>query len=277
MADFLTIADENDKTAQAVHEALTKKHGTSQTKFVSNRDLVSAPSWKHQIPEKKPSKAVTEIQLQDGTTIFSTEVRVVFNRLLQPPADAFSLFSKRDQNYAQIETQALWISWLYSLPCPVINKINRKGLFPQNRTQAQWLFLASKAGLPTRTYSFTTNQIIPSNSQKQTSNQLQATNAPQTILIENSQKTQKALIVGENILGDFPKEQFKALRKLGKLSECDLLEISFGHFKDNQGKSQNTKWLVCGCDPYPQTTDEDVVSAISKLLEIQIKQPEVTE
>jgi hypothetical protein len=288
MIKFLILAENSDETARRIYNSLRGRHGENLVKFVSGHDLIIAPYWKHQLSGKIESETITQIELSDGTLLDSSEIGIVFNRLEYVPFNSFLWFSNRDQEYAQIETCALWISWISSLPCAVINKITSKGMFAQNRSHAQWLFLASKAGLPTRTYSFNTKQnhlwlkeplaFSRSNTSQEFKSQPLETiqpsaedNAPSCNLEEKNTKTRKVLLVGNAVLGDLEEKHKVPMNRFRELTECDFMEVSFALYSQNKTqKSSTDDWRVCGFNAHPQVTDETSIEAVVSLLESRV-------
>jgi hypothetical protein len=72
----------------------------------------------------------------------------VFNRLYTVPVPHWQSKDQADRDYVQQELIAMFLSWLYALPCPVINRSKPQGLAGQWRSESEWVWLAHQAGLP---------------------------------------------------------------------------------------------------------------------------------
>lgn len=58
----------------------------------------------------------------------------------------------RDHDYITQEFTAFFMSWLYALPGPILNRPTPQGLGGRWRHASEWALLASAAGLPTPPY-----------------------------------------------------------------------------------------------------------------------------
>ena len=119
-----------------------RRHKRQDVKLVSAEEIVYAPRWVHRLAD---SPVESEITLHDGTLIRGPETGVVFNRLQRVDMPQFA---PADREYALMEMHALILSWLLSLPCPVINAPAPQGLAGADRSPLAWQYLAAKAGLP---------------------------------------------------------------------------------------------------------------------------------
>jgi hypothetical protein len=57
----------------------------------------------------------------DGTSLDTSAIRGVVNRMSGAPTDHFSSAEPRERLYAASELQAFLLGWLASLPCPLLN------------------------------------------------------------------------------------------------------------------------------------------------------------
>ena len=121
-----------------------RRHRREDVKLGSAEEIVYAPRWVHRLADPP---AESEITLHDGTQIRGPETGVVFNRL---QCVDMPHFAAADREYALMEMHALILSWLASLPCPVINVPAPQGLAGADRSQLAWQYLAAKAGLPSK-------------------------------------------------------------------------------------------------------------------------------
>jgi len=277
---FLILAHSNDRTALQVHVMLRARHGPDQVKLILAEELAYSPYWKHYLEE---GKVTTELRLRDGTCLSSEHIGVVFNRLLAPTVPYFA--SAVDQNYAVMEMYALYLSWLSSLPCPVVNKASSIGLGVQTRSHAEWLLLAGKAGLPVRGFHFTSDPrwvkektYVPYRPQANLGAfDFGKISSPPTgrepiFYLENVREEQETMLVSmPNVTGRLSKLFGAALKRLARLTGCDLLQVFFAATATN-GKRANESavWKVCSVTPFPHAQTMPELTAIVHLLESKL-------
>lgn len=145
---WLVLCDINDISAAWAYRAL-RARGLSPVAMVSAHGLALGECREHRI-----GRGGTSVRLatDDGLEIDGAELRGVLNRLCTVPVDHWRQASKADRDYAQQELVALTLSWLHSLPCPVINRPTPQGLCGQWRHESEWVWLAMNAGLPVAPY-----------------------------------------------------------------------------------------------------------------------------
>lgn len=272
--DFLILAHLGDETALRVYAALRARHGTGQVKLVSSEELVLAPYWAHILEN---AQVTTNIRLSDGTTLDSANIGVVFNRLVVLTMPHFAAATKVDQDYAIMEMTALCLSWLASLPCPVINVVTPPGLGTQTRTHAEWLWLAGKAGLPTQDYHLTTDPRwfreptdFPYQRHKNNSELtlLPASRQPTIYLETLSEQWQSLLVAGDKVVGDLTDLYGEQVIHLAKLADCDLLEVILASSVVKSAQIISSEnWKVCRVNSFPHLQTTEAISAIVQLLE----------
>lgn len=113
---------------------------------VTSADLMRAHRWEHRL-EGGTARALVE--LSDGRTIDTAEVRGTLNRLTAPRAELLGRAVESDRDYAVQEVWAMWMSWLHTLPEPVLNRVTPPSLSGPWPSYPQWLVHASEAGLRT--------------------------------------------------------------------------------------------------------------------------------
>jgi hypothetical protein len=274
---FLILAHSNDQTALQVHVMLRARHGPDQVKLTLGEDLAYSPFWKHCLEDRK---VTTELILRDGTCLTSGRIGVVFNRLLAPTVPYFA--SAVDQNYAVMEMYALYLSWLSSLPCPVVNNVSSIGLGVQTRSHAEWLLLAAKAGLPVRGFHFTSDprwvqegRYVPYRPQPNLGafdfekiSSPSISRAPIFYLEEVGEEQETMLVSLPHVTGRLTKLFGAPLKRLARLAGCDLLQVFFAPAATNQGNTnENPMWRVCSITPFPHAQTMAEVTAIVQLLE----------
>jgi hypothetical protein len=253
---------------------------------VTSEELVFAPHWSHQLCDLKSK---TEIYLHNGLHLDSDEIGVVFNRLRYVFLPHFENASPDDRDYAIMEMYALWLSWLASLPCRVINSPSPRGLGAKERSQMEWLYLARQAGLPVQGYFFTSDprryncpsykiykRTDPSNwMDRPVFQEIPAHTAgrqPAFYLEPLADAVCNVLVAGDHTIGPLATEFNKELRMLTSLSACDLLCISFAPRLDIDSDctpvtNNFQNWKVSHISAFPQVEDTMSILAIVTMLE----------
>jgi hypothetical protein len=126
-----------------------RARGVKPIDLVSAEALSVALRWRHRI---NVDGTAAEIALADGRLIRSDGIRGVINRIVSVPVTLWRHASEADREYVMQELTALYVSWLYALPCPVLNRPTVSGLGGAWRHESEWVRLAAWAGLPTPTY-----------------------------------------------------------------------------------------------------------------------------
>src|SRR5262249_31990250 len=136
-----------------------------------------------------------------------------------------------DCEYASQELTAFFMSWLYALPQPVINQPTPQGLTGPWRHRSEWLWLASRAGLPTPFY-------------RQTSHDHGDTRAWQGRLGSPDTAVQTVFVVTDKVVGAAPPPILSSCQHLAKLAHTALLGIEF-----TAGAAG--PWTFAGATPLP--------------------------
>jgi len=116
---------------------------------VSPDALVCSRALVHEITN---GQARTTFTLPDGRVIDSAVVRGALNRVTALPLAHLAGASRDDALYAEQELHALVLSVLHGLGDRVINRPTPQGLAGRLRTDAEWLWLAARAGFRTADY-----------------------------------------------------------------------------------------------------------------------------
>ena len=122
-----------------------KQRGLAPLEIFTPEALVYNRRLEHRL---QGDRAVTHLELVDGRVLDGDRVRGVINRLDYLPVEQFRSASPEDQTYAAMEQQAIYLSWLSSLPGVMINPPGPRGLCGDVRSPAEWAWLATHAGLP---------------------------------------------------------------------------------------------------------------------------------
>jgi hypothetical protein len=139
----LVLARRDDLGAWAVAAAIARRRGQHAVVPVRGEQLATG-RWVHRVWS---TGAQTKVSLAAGPDLVDHEIGVVLNRLEGIAPVRFLRSSERDCAYAGAELQALLVSWLHSLDCPVVNRVDAHG--PVGRwPRPRWLRLAGEHGLP---------------------------------------------------------------------------------------------------------------------------------
>ena len=139
----LLLHHDGDPTADWLARGLAAR-GRPVT-CVRHSQLVRATRWEQR---HDGSLVQSEVVPAGSGLVRSGALRVVLNRLSTVVMDGLPV-APDDRTYAAAELFALWLSWLASLPCPVLNPASPAGLCGPWPPEAEWRLHAARAGLPT--------------------------------------------------------------------------------------------------------------------------------
>lgn len=145
---WLVLCASNDAAALWAYQGL-KARGLAPLELVKAEMLEYDVRWEHRVGAEG---ALVNITLSDGRKIRSDTIRGVLNRLLWVPSEHLLQVHPGDREYATQELFAFFMSWLYALPQPVLNRPSPRGISGQWRDVSEWVWLAGKAGLATPDY-----------------------------------------------------------------------------------------------------------------------------
>jgi len=97
-----------------------------------------------------PDGVEAELRCARGRRFDAASLRGVACRIEQALPPQFATAAEADREYAAIESQALLLSWLAGLPCPVLNRPSPRGLSGPGLAPLEWLPLAAAHGLRSR-------------------------------------------------------------------------------------------------------------------------------
>jgi hypothetical protein len=92
--------------------------------------------------------ASTVLELPTGQRIDTVEVKGTLNRLTGPRMELLPPVRRGDCEYAVQELWAFWLSWLRTLPAPVLNAPSPAGLSGARMERSDWEARADRLGLP---------------------------------------------------------------------------------------------------------------------------------
>ncbi|MDP2952130.1 MAG: hypothetical protein Q8O76_02285, partial [Chloroflexota bacterium] len=173
----------------------------------------------------------TQITLADGRTICGDTVRGVLNRLGSVPTEQLGLANRADREYASQELLALFTSWLYALPGPVLNRPTPLGLAGGWRHSSEWVWLASQAGLPTPRYREDSHGEMDTR--------------PWGMLVPAGTPTQTVIVMERRCMGAAaPPFIIRGCQNLAQLAGTELLGIEFTAGPEGP-------WTFAGATPSP--------------------------
>jgi hypothetical protein len=143
---WLVLCSAQDVSALWAFQGLQLR-GLRPIELVTAEMLPYSLKWEHTLGASDPSISIT---LVDGRVIKNGAVRGVLNRLTHVPLQ--HLAGAPDYDYAMQEYTAFFMSWLFALPQPVLNRADAQGLCGAWRHISEWVWLAGRAGLPTTPY-----------------------------------------------------------------------------------------------------------------------------
>ncbi|OGO38546.1 MAG: hypothetical protein A2W35_16035 [Chloroflexi bacterium RBG_16_57_11] len=141
---YCVFCRSEDLPAQWAYRGL-KQRGLAPLEIFTPEALVYNRRLEHRF---QAGETITRIELADGRVLDSDRVRGVLNRINFLPVEHFNVAGLDDRAYAVQEQQAIFLSWMYALPGEVINRPGARGLCGDHRSAAEWVWLATQAGLP---------------------------------------------------------------------------------------------------------------------------------
>jgi hypothetical protein len=134
---FVVVTSGHDPDAAA----LLAHWGKDCARALSPRDL-SRPGWRHHV-----GCAGEEWAVVAGDRVPSRDIRGVVSRLPAVREQDLPHIAAEDREYVAAEMNALLLSWLSRLRCPVLNRPTPTSLMGRNLSRERWLLLAARAGL----------------------------------------------------------------------------------------------------------------------------------
>jgi hypothetical protein len=162
----------------------------------------------------------------------SDTVQGVLNRLLSVPPEPLRWAAPADRDYATQELTAFYLSWLYALPQPVLNRPTPQGLCGQWRHVSEWVWLASQAELPVPDYRQSGRDLID---ERFSERRLVASGTPvHTVLV----------VAGQTAGAAAPSSILAGCRRLAELADTALLGVEFA-------PGSAGPWTFAGATPFP--------------------------
>jgi len=172
--------------------------------------LTTGARWVHTVGVEGANFNVT---LADGRVIDNRYVNGVVNRLTHVPLN--HLRGAPDFEYASQEYTAFFMSWLKALPAPTFNGADSQGLSGAWRHVSEWVLLATQAGLPTLSYTQTSDDDIDETVQLRR-------------IVPDGTPTSMVITLGDRVFGPaLPPHLAAGCRELARISKTPLLGIEF--------------------------------------------------
>jgi len=221
------ICSAQDASALWAYNGL-RARGLNPFELVTAEMLTTSARWEHTVGV---DGANFNVALADGRVINNRNVHGVVNRLTHVPLQ--HLAGAPDFEYAQQEYTALFMSWLKTLPAPIFNGVQSQGLSGAWRHASEWVWMAAQSGLPTASYSQTSDDDIDETKQFR------------RILPEGTPTTM-VIALGDHVFGPtLPPHIADACKALARLAQTPLLGIEL-----TVGPSHRL-WTFAGATPTP--------------------------
>lgn len=214
------------------------------------------------------------LTLHDGAVIDGEAPDVVFNRLRGVEMPQFAAAPQADREYALMEMLALVLSWLKSMPCPVINAPSPQGLGGQPRGALAWQLLAANSGLPALPLRLTSSSrhyhapdlvfhsVDSMGAALSVGGRLPPGNVPAQFAGAVGSATLSVLIAGRQVVGRVPSELVNGCVDLACRANTEILLAHFASAVDAP-----FGWVFTSADPMPVVTGAAETRAIVDLLE----------
>jgi hypothetical protein len=245
---WLILGDDADPCLRWAADGLVGR-GLAPVKLLTAARLGPGLRWEHRVGV---TGGTVEVTLGDGELIRSSHLRGVLNRLGAPPGwPLLDRVHVQDRDYVRQELAAFFLSWLASLPQPMLNRPTPQGLAGAWRHPAEWVLLAAKAGLRTTPYR-ASNRARPD----------AAAGRAQRLGVRTGAAATKVLVIGGQAVGTAPPAILSACRRLGVLSGTALLGVEL-----DDGAAG--PWTFAGATPRPDLRDggEPALDALAEALQ----------
>jgi hypothetical protein len=225
---WLVLCSSSDRSAIWAYEGL-RQRGLEPMRLVTTEEFDYRVHWEHRV---RVGGASVRLTLGDGTSIGSGDLCGVLNRIEYVPSGNLLLIQPLDRDYVLEELSAYFLSWLYALPGPMLNRPSPQGLSGQWRHASEWLCLAARAGLPAATY-------------RQSSHDLSQGTSTATSVAPPGTPVRTILVVdGQLAGGPAPAHIVEGCLRLGALAKTELLGAEFT-------VETGDRWTFVGATTHP--------------------------
>lgn len=225
---WLVLCPGYDAPALWAFEGL-RARGLAPLELVRAESLPQSRRWEHRVGA---DGAGVRVELPDGRVLRSEEVRGVLNRLTHVTVGP--LAATRDHDYITQEFTAFFMSWLYALPGPILNRPTPQGLGGRWRHASEWVLLASSVGLPVPPYRLSS---LDGHDELATGERR---------LFPPGTPTRQAVVVGGVTFAPegMPAELSDACARLAAAADTPLLGVDFA-------EGARGRWTFAGATPLP--------------------------
>ena len=227
-----------DRSAGEVANSIATHHDANDVITVGAVELAAA-SWSHRIVRGEPS---TTVRLKDGTLIDTDEFGAVLNLVRSLPVTGFARASHLDRAHA--EQQALFVSFLRSFKCRVVNNVDGQGPLGLH-SPVRWGTLARRCGIDTPAVGISTGTRVLTQRAMSTSTGCSGTSPSTTVTV-----------VGDRVFGAASPMHARQCRRLARAAGCELLGLQFSDGPHRQ---------LLAVDPFPALSGA-VAAAVARLL-----------
>jgi hypothetical protein len=208
---WLLTCFSEDVSALWARDGLSRR-GLDPFEVLTQDSLAYEVGWIHRL---EPGRVSTDMTLASGRRVRDGEVRGVLNRLSIVFPSSLKLIHPSDRYYVTNELQAFLLSWLHGLAAPVLNRPTPLGLSGRLRHVSEWIWLASRAGLPNPGY-------------RQSSNDTPLQWDVSVRLVPDSTPVTTVIVVGQILTGQAVPPYISAgCLRLSRLAGAQLLGIDF--------------------------------------------------
>jgi hypothetical protein len=248
---FLLLADHDDRGAAAVARHLAASHGAEAVALLTGADVVFGRGLALRMGAGSDGAASA---MAHAVRIAGGEPAAVLCRVHGALAPWAPRASPSDIAYAADEAAALMLAWLECLPCPVVNTPSSPGLAGPAFTNAHWLGLAARAGLPSMALRMTTNaRAFPVEGWSQP-----PTRRPAHMIEPLAEPLFDAVVAGDRVHGPLTPQLHDAARRLAADAGCGLLGLTFA--RGSRGS------VVTEIDPAPALAAPGHAGAVAALM-----------
>jgi hypothetical protein len=221
---WLVLCASTDLSALWAYQGL-RARGLHPLELVSAEQLAHSLRWEHRL---RSDGVTVRITLADGREVHHDRVWGVLNRVLSVPPAWCTVATAADREYATQEIGAFFLSWLYALPGPVLNRPTPQGLSGPWRHPSEWHCLAGRAGLSVGPYTQS------------------GLDSPDICGVPATQVDRTVFVAADRVIAPplTPASVQVGCRRFAELFGASLLGIDFTLAPDGQ-------WIVVGCSPYP--------------------------
>ena len=226
---ILILCAPSDVSGLWAYEGL-QRLGLRPLSLLTTEMLSSVGTWEHRVGSEGCglSLRLGDYSISDHT------LRGVLNRLNGPPQGMIPLVTPSDRDYALQEMNAFYLSWLKSLPCPVLNPATPQGLSGRWFHASELAMLAHQAGLDTATYQQSSHDQVEAGFRS---------------LSPPLAEIRRVIVLGDEVFGaEIPAALCERCCNLSRICQTPLLGIEFY-------RGDNKQWIFSHATPLPDLQD----------------------